>query len=209
MLVLSKILNVFYLECTLYFLTLELFKYYSMPKYVALFRGINVSGKNLIRMESLRDFFGSLGLKDVQSYIQSGNIIFYTDEKNSQLLENLLEKEFLQHFGYSVPILVLTKERVKTALDSSPIAVSKEESKISSYYVFLKDTPLLEKQDSFREETFEYERFTIYDKLVYLECLKGMGKAKLNTNIIEKKLGVPATARNQRTMLKIYSLLEN
>ncbi|WP_276388587.1 DUF1697 domain-containing protein [Eudoraea chungangensis] len=179
-----------------------------MPKYLALLRGINVSGHNLIRMQALREFFVALNFTEVQTYIQSGNIVFSSKKKNHKELEGILEKEFQKYFGYAVPILVLNEEEVKKAINTTPFQDGLQESQSKIYYIFLKEEVIPEKKSQLEQSAYEFERFKLYKNYVYLECFKGMGKAKFNTSRIEKILDVSATARNQRTMMKLYELLK-
>ena len=179
-----------------------------MPKYLALLRGINVSGHNLIRMQRLRDFFVALNFAEVQTYIQSGNIVFSSKKNKPKELEAILEKEFQNYFGFAVPIFVFNEEEVKKVINTRPFQDGLQESQNKIYYIFLKEEVMPEKKSLLEQSTYEFERFKLYKNYVYLECFKGMGKAKLNTNRIEKILDVSATARNQRTMMKLSELLK-
>lgn len=180
-----------------------------VPKYLALFRGINVSGHNLVKMAALRHFFEGLNFTEVKSYIQSGNIIFFSEISDTKQLEAHLEIEFNRSFGFKSPVLILNPEKVALALNTHPFLNDKREEDSSIYYIFLKESPATEKRDELDSANYEFERCFLYEDYLYLECFKGMGKAKLNTNLIEKKLGVSATARNERTMQKLHDLLKD
>ncbi len=86
-----------------------------MIKYVALLRGINVGGNNIIKMEALRAEFVRLGFTNVTSYIQSGNVLFETEEKDQTILEKKIEKVLSKAFNYTATVLVRSqKDMVKT-----------------------------------------------------------------------------------------------
>ncbi|PIP95172.1 MAG: hypothetical protein COW78_06965, partial [Bdellovibrio sp. CG22_combo_CG10-13_8_21_14_all_39_27] len=90
-----------------------------MGKKICLLRGINVGGKNIIKMSDLKSCFEKMGFEDVETYIQSGNVIFSSKEANSALTK-LIERELLKKFSYKEPILLLSDKKLKTIVSSSP-----------------------------------------------------------------------------------------
>ena len=88
-----------------------------MTSYVALFRGINVGGKNILPMQELRNILASLGCEDVQTYIQSGNVIFQSSSNNKKALEQTVQKAILDYFSFEVPVLVRNRAEIKTIFD--------------------------------------------------------------------------------------------
>jgi uncharacterized protein (DUF1697 family) len=89
-------------------------------KYLALLRGINVGGNNIIKMTYLKKCFEKMGFSDVVTYIQSGNVIFETDVRDSVRLCNQIEKELSVRFKYTSKIALLTYDQLKTIIDDAP-----------------------------------------------------------------------------------------
>ncbi len=172
--------------------------------YIALLRGINVSGQKKIKMAELRAVLEDSGLQNVQTYIQSGNIVFESDNADREKLQQIIATAIRQHFGFNVPTLVMQKKSIRQILKVNPFANEGEESKL--YYVLLKSPPEKELVQQFEQLHFDYEDSHITDNCVYLLCKNGYGKAKLNNNLIEKKLKVEATTRNQKTMQKLLEM---
>ncbi|MGX1928518.1 DUF1697 domain-containing protein [Flagellimonas sp. 2504JD4-2] len=175
-----------------------------MKSFIAFLRGINVSGQKKIKMVELKQVLEDGGLQNVVTYIQSGNLVFESDETDIGKLEITINKTILDAFGFDVPILVLTLDELEQILESNPYA--DEPDTKSLYYVMLKTKPNSDLVGAFSQVKFENEDFTITDNCVYLRCKAGYGKAKLSNNLIERKLKVEATARNLRTMLKMVDL---
>ncbi|MBO0330556.1 DUF1697 domain-containing protein [Muricauda sp. CAU 1631] len=172
--------------------------------YIALLRGINVSGQKKIKMADLRLVLKENGLKNVKTYIQSGNIIFDSDLVDRNKLEEIMSSSILEHFGFHVPALILQKGDVEQILKANAFLSEAEEDKL--YYVLLKNVPKEELVEQFNQLQVETERFWITDTCVYLFCKNGYGRAKLNNNFVEKKLKVEATTRNHKTMLKLLEM---
>ncbi|GAA3636173.1 DUF1697 domain-containing protein [Flavivirga jejuensis] len=174
-----------------------------MKTYIALLRGINVSGQKKVPMAELRELLTNSGLENVQTYIQSGNVIFKSPEKDVQKLELKIHEAINTHFGFEVPILVKTPEDLQQIFDNCPFP---EEEKMSSYFTLLyaiPDTNLIKEASKI---SYPNEVFVITDACIYFYSFTGYGKAKYNNNFFERKLKTTATARNYKTMVKLLSL---
>ena len=173
-----------------------------MQTRIALLRGINVGGHKKVPMAALRDLLTKAGFQNVQTYIQSGNVIFQSSKKASEL-EFKIQKLIHDHFGFEVSVLVKTNEELKTIFDACPFS---KEKKQDSYFIILSDIPdslLVKKAD---EITFENEEVIIKKECLYFYSSAGYGKTKFNMNTFERKLNVSGTARNYNTMAKLLSL---
>lgn len=177
-----------------------------MKSYIAFLRGINVGGQKKIIMADLKRVLEQNGFQNVQTYIQSGNLVFKSDEIDLGKLQDAIGKTILSAFGFNVPVLVLTLEDLEKILKENPF--TDEPDKKSLYYVLLKTKPDSDLVDEFNQVKFENEDFVITDYCVYLCCKAGYGKAKLSNNLIERKLKVEATARNLRTMQKMVEMVK-
>ncbi|XCF06732.1 DUF1697 domain-containing protein [Tamlana crocina] len=174
-----------------------------MTTYIALLRGINVGGQKKVPMAELRNLLTRAGLKNVATYIQSGNVVFQSSEENIQKLENEIRSVILKHFGFEVPVLVKTPTDFQNILKNCPFP---DEQKVNSYFVLLFSKPNEGVVKEVKSMSYPNETFVITDACVYLHCATGYGKAKLNNNIIERKLNTTATARNYKTMAKLLAL---
>ncbi|PKA98842.1 uncharacterized protein (DUF1697 family) [Flavobacteriaceae bacterium MAR_2009_75] len=177
-----------------------------MQKYIALLRGINVSGQKKVPMAELRQFLEKIGFDDVVTYIQSGNVVFTFDNSKKEILEDMVQSVILESFGYEVPVLIKTREDIERILTVNPFAYNNIGEGRHLYYVLLKNELEEELKIKFESEIYTNEDFHITADCVYLNCKSGYGKAKLNNNLVERKLKVGATTRNHKTMQKLLEL---
>lgn len=110
-------------------------------KYIALLRGINVSGHNLIKMTTLKSLLESIGLQQVQTYIQSGNVVFFSKVNNSKILEAMIIRGTQKEFQLEVPILVLTEECLQQIITENPFQHLTDFEVEKMYITYLLDKP--------------------------------------------------------------------
>lgn len=175
-------------------------------KYIALLRGINVGGHKKILMADLRELLLKNGLKNVQTYIQSGNVIFESDENPTVLSKNIstyIYKEYL----FEVPVLIKTDTEWEYALNNNPFIMDDTAVETKKLYItFLSETPLEENIELMEELDYSPDIFIIKKDLVYSHYPNGAGRSKMTINVFERKLKVNATSRNWNTMIKLFSL---
>lgn len=174
--------------------------------YVAFLRGINVSGKRKVPMAELRAMCERLNLQNVKTYIQSGNIVFKSSMAQTNDIAILLHNEIQKHFNFNVPVIVKTVNELSQIIEKNPFVSQEDITANRIYFVLLNSLPAIELLENLSEETFENEEYVVIDNCLYLKCALGYGKAKLNNNLIERKLKVLATTRNYRTMNKLQEL---
>ncbi|GAA4939496.1 DUF1697 domain-containing protein [Algibacter agarivorans] len=174
-----------------------------MKTYIALLRGVNVSGQKKIPMAELRKLLSKSGLKNVQTYIQSGNVIFQSSAENIQELELEIHVAIKKHFGFEVPILIKTPKDLQRIFDDCPFT---ENQKANSYFTMLYTIPDKILIDEASKASYLNEVFIITNDCIYFHCSMSYGKAKCSNNFFERKLKVTATARNYKTMVKLLSL---
>lgn len=177
-----------------------------MQTYIALLRGINVSGKNKILMADLKLFFNDLGFKEVQTYIQSGNVIFKSLKNNKKEIAELISKKIKKVFKYEVPVILKTKKELKEIIAGNPFIINSTIETKKLYVAYLNQT--LKETKKIKEFDFGNDVYKVVNDIVYLKYAIGAGKTKLTNNIIEKKLDVIATTRNWRTTCKLLELIE-
>lgn len=178
-----------------------------MRRYLAILRGINVGGKRKLPMANLRDSVTKIGFTKVQTYIQSGNLLFTAEENDSSRLETLLEEHLLETYDYKIPVIVRTVEELKKAFAENPFALKTPIKQL--HLTFLKESPKPEEVEILQTFPKAPEEFTIIDKNLFLKCTERYSDAKLTNAFIERKLKTTATTRNWKTITKLVELLEN
>ena len=177
-----------------------------MPTYIALLRGINVSGQKIIPMSVLRELCTKLGYSDVTTYIQSGNIVFTSDQKPSSIQKSIKET-IAKKFKFDVDIFVYTIGELKKIVVHCPYDESNlsENEKIHfTLFSGLPDKQGIEKLKSIGDA----DEFTIAGRSMYLLTRNGYGNSRFNNVFVEKTLSVRATSRNFNTMKKLIEMGE-
>ena len=174
-----------------------------MTKYIILLRGINVGGHRKVPMAELRELFTKSSFKNVQTYIQSGNV-FLESSDNSKKIKIIAEELILQHFGFEVTTLVKTESELKTIFGSCPF---QNDVKEKSYFMMLDSLPDSTGLEEVSELSYK-EEIHITDNCIYFSSANGYGRTKFNSNFFERKLKVNATARNYKTMLKLLAMVK-
>jgi len=171
---------------------------------VVLLRGINVGGKNILPMQDLRALLTKLGCESVSTYIQSGNVVLRSDQPSSSLARSI-SKTIEQRFGFKPLVLVMSGEKLNTLADANPYADVATDPKFLHTW-FLAEKPTAPDVARIRDRQYLSEQFTLTDDAFYLHAPEGIGRSKL-ANEVEKCLGVPATARNWRTVRKLMEMV--
>ena len=177
--------------------------------YIALLRGINVGGKNIIKMADLKHMFEAMGMCDVKTYIQSGNVIFKSNEEEEPL-RNKIEYEIGKSFRFSVSVILRTVAELEWIIRNCPfsaeaIAEAESSSEGESLYVsLLIHAPSQEKIEYMNAYTSESDDYRIEGREMFLLFRHSIGKSKLANNL--SKLDVPATVRNWKTISKLVVL---
>jgi uncharacterized protein (DUF1697 family) len=177
-----------------------------MTTYISILRGINVSGKNLIKMDALQKMYKELCFDSITTYIQSGNIVFRSVEAKLEKLEKEISSQIKNNFGFDVPVIVLTIDNLQQIIDDNPF--SKDQSKDQNFLhiTFLSSSPAKYDIKAIEEKRLSGEEIVIIENAVYLYCPNGYGNTKLNNTFLETKLKVRATTRNWKTANKLLQI---
>jgi len=176
-------------------------------KYISILRGINVSGQKKIKMLELKLLYESLGFQNVVTYIQSGNVIFDAKEKNKTDLKTNIEDAIDKKYKFHVPVEIRTKREFENIIKNSPFgSVDLVEEGTKVLVTFLCAKPNKNKVSNILKYVVSPEKLVVKGKEVYLYCPNGYGKSKLSNTFLEKKLGVEATTRNWKSVLKLFEL---
>jgi uncharacterized protein (DUF1697 family) len=177
-----------------------------MPQYIALLRGINVSGQKIIKMDKLRAVFESIGFTKVSTYIQSGNVIFDSDEEDAGVVRERIVQELLSQLTFDIPVIIRTPGELQEVVHATPYPVVNEAENEQRYVTLLAQAPTeaaLAKLFAAQSAVDEYQ---VKGLTVYLLIRKNYGDSKFSNNFIEKKLGMSATTRNWETVNKLIRL---
>jgi uncharacterized protein (DUF1697 family) len=175
-----------------------------MNTYIALFRGINVGGKNSLPMKELTGILEELGCQNVKTYIQSGNVVFRSHEKNISGLSDHLRAEIKKRRDFAPSVLLLSIKELEEIMANNPFSEAQSEPQ-TLHVGFLAAEPKqpdLKRLESLREKN---ERFQLINKAFYLHAPDGIGRSKLAANT-ERLLGVSMTDRNWRTVGKLLEM---
>jgi len=177
-----------------------------MQTYIALLRGINVSGQKKIKMADFRLLLEKSGFLQVQTYIQSGNIVFKSTDTDLHHLAQLMEKCIETEYHFHVPVLVLTPTQMINIKEACPFLMdeTKENSKMG--FAFLYEEPTIENTSKLLSYSYPGEELVLKPHVAYLYYQMGGGKAKMHTNFLENKLKVTASSRNLNTVNKLIEM---
>ena len=176
-----------------------------MPKYVALLRGINVGGNNMIKMEKLRETIASLGFEDVKSYINSGNLIFETAKTADGKLAKEIHDAIERDFGFDISVMVRSMAEIEAIIAKNPFAGQFENHK--DMHLFFLDAELTEDQKTqLFAQANDNEMFAIIDRHILCLLRIHILDSSVGKGFIDKKLKVATTARNWRTVNKILEM---
>lgn len=176
-----------------------------METYISMLRGINVSGKNIIKMENLKEMYASLGFKNIQTYVQSGNVIFTSENQKSKELEQAITQQIKENLDLDVPVIVFPMERLEQIINDNPLVNDKNDNAFL-HVTFLFSTPQTIDVNTFTEKKLNGEEIYFSQNVVYLYCPNGYGKTKLNNTFLEKNLNVVATTRNWKSTNKLLEM---
>jgi uncharacterized protein (DUF1697 family) len=175
-----------------------------MNLWIAFFRGINVGGRNVLPMKELKALLKGIGCHGVQSYIQSGNVVFRHATKQAENLEAVISAAVQDGFGIDARVLLLTLDELVVAIATNPFPAGEAEPK-SLHLFFLAEDAIAADWAALETLKFSTEQFQLINRVFYLHAPDGIGRSKLAAKV-EKNLGVPVTARNWRTVARVLQL---
>lgn len=178
-----------------------------MTTYIAILRGINVSGTKPIKMEALRLTFQKLGFVNVATYIQSGNVVFNSVENNTMQLVDKIAAAIQTDFGFDVPVIVLSAAELQSIFKNNPLNDGTRDTAFL-HVTFLAESPAAFNFSDIEKKKQGNEEIMISGKEFYLYCPHGYGKTKLTNTLLESKLKVAATTRNWKTTCELLRMTE-
>lgn len=180
-----------------------------MNKQIAILRGINVGGRRKILMKDLKELFHHLGFINIQTYIQSGNVIFNSSGKTDNIkIATEIEKSILKAYNFQVPVIVLTALELHSAISENPFSGKNIEIE-KLHLTFLKEVPENDKLQNIQTFNLAPDKFEIKNKNAFICCSGKYSQSKLTNSFFESKLKVQATTRNWKTVLKLSELVSS
>lgn len=174
--------------------------------WLALLRGINVVGKNKVPMKALASALETAGFRAVRTYIQSGNIVFRSSSGDPDALARRIERLVERNFDCAPAVVVISKAELAAAVAANPFPQAQQNHKLLHLY-FLASRPKAPDVDSLARLDAGREAFAFKGGVFYLWTPDGFPDSVLRSRI-ERCLGVPATARNWRTVNELLKLLD-
>jgi uncharacterized protein (DUF1697 family) len=178
-----------------------------MPAYVSLFRGINVGGNHQVKMADLKALHEALSLADVLPYIQSGNVVFTSDEADAQSLRERIEEGFSGRFGFRSEVYLRTTADMQGIIERNPFHRQPDKEPARVVVTFLPTgTEPADWEGAIRTYPGPEEVVLLGDEL-HFYYPNGQGASKIATTALGKQLKTVGTARNWNTVLKLHELM--
>ena len=179
-----------------------------MPVWVSMLRGVNVVGRNKIKMEELRALYASLKFEDPRTFIQSGNVIFRTKAKNSPALAKKIQDAIGRKFGFRPEVILRTTSELRSAITATPFASSRNLEPGKVLVTFLSGDPGPSAQATLRGLTGYPEDIHLKGRELYVYFPDGVGQATLPWSKVEKLTQTTGTARNWNSVTKLLAMAE-
>jgi uncharacterized protein (DUF1697 family) len=177
-----------------------------MPVFVSMLRGVNIGGHHKIKMEDLRALYETLGLLNPQSFIQSGNVIFSTKERNCAALSGRISDGIERKFGFRTPVLLRTTSELRDVIARNPFATRKNIDPSKLAVTFLDVSPNTEIRDKLLALRCEPEELRVHHRELFIYFPNGMARPKLSMPMVERILKTACTGRNWNTVRKLLEM---
>jgi uncharacterized protein (DUF1697 family) len=175
---------------------------------VSMLRGVNLGPHKRIKMEALRALYESLGLRDPQSYVQSGNVVFKTSEKNLGSVAKRIENAIERTFGFHADVIVRTTSELRAVLAKNPFTARSGIDPARLLVTFLASDPGEEAREKIRQIKAEPEELWIDGRELFIYFPNGLARPKLSIPLIERTLKTSGTGRNWNSVRKLLELAE-
>jgi uncharacterized protein (DUF1697 family) len=179
-----------------------------MTVIISMLRAVNVGGHNKIKMDALRALYDSLKLRDAQTYVQSGNVIFRSDERDTPRLAKRIQDAIERKFGFRPDVILRTAAEMREVIARNPFAKRREIEPGKLLVSFLASDPGEEAREKVRQMKCDPEELRIDGRELYIYFPNGQGRSKLSLGALEKTLKTPATGRNWNSVTKMLEMAE-
>lgn len=179
-----------------------------MKTHLALLRGINVSGHNMIKMDVLKTLLENAGFQNVRTYIQSGNVFVDSDEEHGASVGFKIKQEIFKALGLEVPVVVICKEDLEACFKNNSYLKEEECDTKKLYAAFLSKELQGSAINDLKISQFKPDEAAIDKNKIFIKYAVGAGKTRLDQKYIEKKLNVVATIRNWNTVSTLLEMFD-
>jgi len=180
-----------------------------MPVIICMLRGVNVGGHNMIKMDALKALCVSLKLKDPQTYVQSGNVIFRTEEKDQEKLTLRIQDAIEKAHGFRPAVMLRTAAELQQVVSRNPFAKRSGIEPGKLLVNFLASEPGKEARNKALAIKVGPEEMHLIGREAYIYFPSGQGRSKFPWAAIERALGTSATGRNWNSVTKMLEMAEN
>ena len=177
-----------------------------MPIYIAMLRGINVGGHNRIKMDQLRTSLEALGLQQVKTYIQSGNVVLKSATISPAALSRKIEKQIVGQFGFAVSVISRTAEEINKTIANNPFLNDSSINPEKLHVAFLSEAPAPLALKKLSALTLEPDQSRCLGKEVYFYFPNGVSGSSLWKHPLDRVLSVEATMRNWKTVNTLHRM---
>ncbi len=175
---------------------------------ISLLRGVNVGGHNRIKMDSLRTLYASLKLLDARTHVQSGNVIFRTEDPNLGHVTRRIEDGIERSFGFRPRVIARTVSELRDVVARNPFAARRDIEPSKLLVLFLAGEPVAAVREKVRAIAGDPEELRIEGRELYIHFPNGMARPKLSPALIERTLKIPGTGRNWNSVTKLLEIAE-
>jgi uncharacterized protein (DUF1697 family) len=179
-----------------------------MPVLISMLRGVNLGSHNRIKMDALRALYESLKLQDPRTYVQSGNVIFRTKERNAPELARKIQSAIEKKLGFCPDVILRTTDEMRKAVAANPFPEKVKEEPGKVLVTFLAAEPPREAAAKLAELKKYPEELRVKGREMYIYFPNGAGKSKLPWSAVEKMLKVKGTARNWNSVQAMLAMAE-
>lgn len=177
-----------------------------MKTHLALLRGINVSGHNMIKMDTLKMVLENAGFQNVRTYIQTGNVFVDSEEEHGASVGFKIKQEIFKELGLEVPVVVVGKNDLEACCKNNSFLTEKDCDFKKIYVAFISKELQGSAINDLKMSQFKPDEAQIDSSRIYIKYAVGAGKTRLDQKYIEKKLNVVATIRNWNSVIKLLEL---
>src|SRR5262245_4267380 len=179
-----------------------------MPVLACFLRGINVGGHAKIKMDALRALFLSLRFEEPQTYVQSGNIVFKTSERNLDLMANRIKQAVTKKFACSPEIILRTVAELRAVMSNNPFAKRKNIEPAKLHVFFLAGQPAKNAVENLEQLAIQPDEVHLIGLYLFIYFPHGVGKSKMPWGRLDKALQTPGTGRNWNSVTKVLEIAE-
>lgn len=177
-----------------------------MTTHLALLRGINVSGHNMIKMDALKTALDAIGFKNVQTYIQSGNVFVDSEEENGPSVGFKIKQEIFKTFGHDVAVVMVSQHDLEACFKNNPFLKEKDVDFKKLYVAFVSKELQPQSIHDLKMSQVKPDEVHINSTRIFIKYAVGAGKTRLDQKYIEKKLNLTATIRNWNTVTQLLQM---